>query len=92
MTNSIAKAGVYFAVYLFIMVTVFFVLSAPVNYIFDGFLLGEYGLAQDEMNTFVPLLKGAVQMAFAICLAAPLMWFVMWVFHREPDVSRYRRY
>ena len=77
MTNSIAKAGVYFIVYLFLMIAVFFVLSAPVNYIFDGILLGEYGLAQDEMNTFVPGLKAAVNMAFAIAVVTPLMWFVM---------------
>lgn len=84
--ESISKAGAVFVVYLFIVVAAYFLLSAPVDLIFDAFASADAAQASDELSTFIPQFRTALQIFFALFLALPVTWFVFWVFHREPGV------
>jgi len=89
--NSITVAGVIMLIYLSVMIMFFYLLSTPVNAIFDGLSGTSLGEATDEMATFLPWIRTAVNMVFAIGIATPITWFIFWIFNREPDFSRYRR-
>jgi len=86
--DSIALAGVSFLIFLFMAIAVYFLLSAPVETVLDSFLSGDFGDANDELAEFVPLIKTGVKIAFALAIATPMTYFIMWVFHREPAHER----
>ena len=90
--SSIIQAGVVFAVYLFVMILLYFVLSSPIDSVMNG-IIGSASntLASDEMTEFSPNFTWAVKLAFAISIAIPVTWFVFWLFSKEPFVG-IRRY
>jgi len=90
--RSITIIGATFLLYLFIMIIVFYVLSSPVAYIFDAFAGVPLGEASDEMATYLPYYRAAVQLGFAIGIATPVVWFIMKIFSREPAYYMPRRY
>lgn len=84
MSDSITYNGAIFLLFLFIAITVFFVLSTPVDNILEG-LLGLDGLeSSDELDTFIPLIQNAVKIAFSLGIATPVVWFIVKIFSREP--------
>ena len=89
MTDSITKAGVIFLIYLFMVVASYFVLSAPINAIIDALAGANFGSATTEIATVLPIVRTALQIFFALFLALPMTWFIMWIMHREP--SYYQR-
>lgn len=84
------RAGVLMLLYLFITIIVFFIISSPLDSIFNGFddTTGEHS---DEMDIYLPNIRTALNIFFALVIAAPIIGFIMWVFHREPDwgIRRY---
>ena len=92
MTDSISKAGAIFLIYLFIVITAFFILSKPVDSLFDSFDNNDMGEANDELDMVMPNIRIAFTIAFALMFAAPITWFIVWVVHREPATysRRYR--
>lgn len=90
--DNIIHAGVTFVVYLFIMVVLYFALSTPVDAIMDALLNVPLGEATDEMALYNPNISWALKLVFAIGISIPVTWFIFWVFSREPDVSRIRRF
>ena len=90
--TNIVHAGVVFAVYMFVMVSVYFLLSGPIDAIMNGITTGSLGDASDEMAQHSPDIEQAIKVAFAIGIATPATWFVMWVFSKEPFVGYKRRY
>lgn len=90
--GNIIHAGVTFVVYLFIMVVLYFALSTPVDSIMDALLNVPLGEATDEMALYNPNISWALKLVFAIGISIPVTWFIFWVFSREPDVSRIRRF
>ena len=88
--NNIVHAGVLFVVYLFIMVILYFTLSAPIDAVMDGIAGVPLGDASDEMAQHSPNINWAVKAAFACGIATPITWFVFWVFSKEPFIG-YRR-
>jgi len=89
--TNIVHAGVIFAVYLFIMILLYFTLSGPVDAIMDGLTNAPLGEAEDEMDTHSPNINWAIKAIFACGIATPLTWFVMWVFSKEPYIGVRRR-
>jgi len=90
--NSIAYAGLVFITYLFLMVTIFFVLSGPVDTIMTAFSDGAVGTSYaTQMNSYHAGFVLAIKIAFALGIAAPITWFIMWIFSREPAVYQYKR-
>jgi len=90
--RSITQAGVLFLAFLFMVVVFYFVLSGPVDAIFDGFDDVDDPISGDEIDLFLPNIRTAMNIAFALMLATPITGFIMWVFSREPFYERYRRY
>ena len=89
--DSLIRIGMLFIRYMFVVVAAYFLLSAPIEVIFDSFTGGDYGEATSEMGTYVPHFKSVLTIFFALFLALPVNWFIGVVFHREPSSYYYRR-
>ena len=83
MDDSIALAGIAFVVYVFVMITLAFALSEPIDAILEGIGLADVPDANEQLNLYIPLYRVAVQMALLIGMATPFVVFIMWVFNRE---------
>ena len=92
MENSIIKVGATLAIATFLIIVLFFVISGPMTSMFDSFDDVDAGEASDEMNEFLPDIRGAFWMGIAIAIITPSVIFVLWIFHREPDWYYRRRY
>jgi len=90
--RSVAVAGVLLIVYFSLAVIVFLAVSGPVDALLDGFDDADASEATDEMNTYLPNIRTAMKIAFALFIVTPVVGFVMWVFSREPFYEQYRRY
>jgi len=89
--DSIVRAGIIFLVFLFAMILVYFTISPFVEAMFDALDDVDDPETSDEMDTYLPYIRTAMTMAFAIGIATPVAWIFIWVFSREPDERRYRR-
>ena len=90
--DSIAHAGLIFLIYLFVMVSLFFLLSGPVDAIMTAFSDSAVGTSfETEMNQFHGDFVLAIKIAFALGVAAPVTWLVMWVFSQEAGHYQYKR-
>jgi len=87
--QSLVKAGMVFLVFLVIVLIIFFTLYPVVSTIFDAFDSADFGNAETEKDTYLPLIRTACTAFFAILIALPATWFIFWVFSREPDVRNY---
>lgn len=85
--GNIIHAGLIFVVYLFVAILLYYLLSYPVEVLINAFFVDSIS----ETFTILPLVKTALNIAFALSFAFPIVWFVVWVFSREPDVSMFRR-
>jgi len=90
--ENIVHAGVILAVYSFIMIALYFFLSAPIDAIMTGITGAPLGEAADEMVAYSPGLNWAIKAAFACGIATPATWFIFWVFSKEPFIGYKRRY
>lgn len=82
--RSLTKAGVVFLVSLFTVVLLYFVLSTPVNALYDGFGGADWAGAESQKAGYMGLIRGATTLFFSILITIPVVWFFLWVFHREP--------
>jgi len=86
---DIARAGVYMLVYLFVVVALYIFLSSP----FDDMVSGFEDLNMTASDAKVDYTGGVIRTVFDLIFAGlaivPLLWFIVWVFRREPD-WRYR--
>jgi len=89
--GGIIKAGVAMLVYLFLFLIVYFVISSPLDAIFDGLDDADAGEATDELDWMLPNITGALDIFFALIIAVPITGFIVWVFSREPDWYYNRR-
>jgi ABC-type Fe3+ transport system permease subunit len=90
--QSLTKAGVVFLVFLTIVLIAFFTLYPVVTSLFDAFESANFQNAEDEKDTYLPIIESACTAFFAILISLPATWFIFWVFSREPDITQYRRY
>lgn len=81
---KIIQMGVIMLVYLFMFSLVYYVISAPLDSIFDG-LAATDGEHADEMGVYLPNIRTALNIFFALVIATPIVGFIMWVYHREPE-------
>jgi hypothetical protein len=90
--DNILHAGLVFIVYLFIVIILYFVLSYPLDLIFDSLSAASVGTAaQNPMSWQLPGIRWGLNVAFALGFAYPVTWFAFWVFSKEPDFSMFRR-
>lgn len=89
MSDSITGIGVTFAAYIFLMLTLFYILGGPIDAVFDG-IIDSSSISQ--VATYGPNYKFAARIAFAIGITTPVFWIVAKVFSREPTDFTRRRY
>ena len=82
---KIIQAGAMMLIYLFMFSLVYFILATPLDAVFDGFDNIKGGEAVDEMDEYLPNIRTALNIFFALVIAIPIVGFIMWVYHREPD-------
>jgi len=87
---NIIRIGGSLLIGLFMVIILYFVISTPLEIIFDAFDDADTADATDDMNIYLPYIRNAMSMAFAVAIAAPLVIFVMRTFEREPRYD-YRR-
>jgi hypothetical protein len=91
--DNLIHAGVFFGVYLFVMICVFFFMSGPVDTMLSGFgSVAEGTISEPYMNSFLPGIRQAIWMVFAIGMSIPITWFIFWVFSRDPFQGLVKRY
>jgi len=88
---QIVKAGAILIIYLFIVLIAFFTISTPFDEIMSGVEDADTGAAEPYIAEHSGWYRILFNMFFAMFGIAPMVWFVVWVFHREPDWG-YRRY
>lgn len=91
MAYGIIRAGVVILVYMFIVMIAFFCLSPFMDSFVGSFEGGDYGDATDEVQSLLPDVTWAFNMAFALFAAIPVTWFIVWVFSRDPS-WQYKKY
>jgi len=60
--------------------------------LFDTFDELEDPASQEYYDHYLPNLKTGWNMFFAFLVAAPITWFIVWVFSREPQWYQTRRF
>jgi len=82
---DIIRGGVIMGVYLFIIIATYIFLSGP----FDDMMTSFENLNLTNSDTEVESASTWGRLTFNIIFAGlavvPLLWFIVWVFHREPD-------
>jgi len=77
--------GAIMAVYVFIVVILYMVLSTPFNSIIGDFEDLNMSNSDSEVEAGSSQVGTVFNMVFAGLVLVPLIWFVFWCFHREPD-------
>ena len=85
------QAGLTMIVGVAMFAIVFFVISEPLDLILDGFDNME-GDTSDEMDLYLPSIRSAMKIAFALIIISPVVGFMVWVYSRNPEWTYYRRY
>lgn len=82
---DIVRSGIIMGTYLFIIIIIYMVLSSP----FDDMMSGLEDLNMTASDAKVEDASSwgrtVFDMMFAGLALVPLLWFVVWVFRREPD-------
>lgn len=89
--DSLLIATMVFITFAFLTITIFYTLSTPIDTIYEGFLDADLGEAEGPSEWLLPYYRLATSMVFAIGILTPVVWYIMWIFHREPAYERYRR-
>lgn len=90
--TSLTKAGVVLLTYLFIVLLTYFILSVPINMIFDAFQGANWAAAESHKVSYMAEIRQVCTLFFAIFISIPIVWFFFWVFHREPNYGEVRRF
>jgi len=91
--SSISRIGMVFVCYLFCMLITFFVLSEPIDQLWDAFDSSDFGdneEADEHKTDLIVRIRIVMKMFWALFMALPMAWVVSKVFSREP-ATYYRR-
>ena len=82
---DIARAGVIMCAYLFIVVIFYIVLSSPFDDMMTAFEDANITGSDTQVDAAGSTNRIVFNLFFAGLVFAPILYFVVWVFHREPD-------
>jgi uncharacterized membrane protein len=92
MPDNIIHAGLIFVVYLAVAIVLYLFFSPAAFAVLDGVAGGAVGTSSESyMNIYKDGIVMAVSMAFAFGVAFPVVWFIFWVFSRDPFEGLMRR-
>lgn len=86
--SSVVRAGGIMLIGTFAILVLYFVISTPITAMFDSFDDAETPYSDDEMNEYLPNIRTALNMAFAIAIITAAVIFIFWIFHREQEPYR----
>ena len=82
---DIVKAGVMLAVYLFVVTAIYIFLSSPFDDVVTGFEDIDLTASDEHLESSGAMIRNVFDMMFVGLAAVPIVWFMVWVFRREPD-------
>lgn len=91
MEDGIILRGILLVTYMFSLVVAYIILSNPFEQMIAGIETGAAGAGITEVASTGTILRLTFNICFALAGIIPSIWFIAWVFGREPDWS-YRRY
>lgn len=82
---DIIRAGVLMIAYLFIIIALYMFLSSPFDDIVTSFENINATASDAHIESASSYGRTVFNMIFAGLAIVPMLWFIVWVFHREPD-------
>jgi len=82
---DIARAGVIMSAYLAIVVIIYIVLSSPFNQMMNAFEDANITGSDTQVDASGVICRAAFELFFAALAFVPIIYFVVFVFRREPD-------
>jgi len=89
---NIVINGALMAFYLFIIVTCYIFLSGPFNDMVSSFETSDVGSSGPKVDEASGIARTVFNMIFACLILAPIVWFIVWCFRKEPGEEYYRRF
>jgi len=89
---NIVVNGVLMIVYMFIVIACYLFLSTPFDDMVSGFEDVNSTATDAKVEDASSMARTVFNMIFACLILAPIVWFIMWCFKREPGEEYYRRY
>jgi len=86
---DIVRNGILLIIYLFVIVALFIFLSGPFDDIVTSFEDVNSSASDTEIESSSGYNRLVFDMVFVMLALVPIIWFIVWCFHREPD-WRYR--
>lgn len=83
--NDIIRNGVILIVYLFIIITLYIFLSGPFDDITTSFENINLTASDSHIESSAATIRTVFNMVFGGLAIVPIVWFIVWCFHREPD-------
>ena len=87
--ENIIKAGVILAVYEFLMLIMYFLLSKPIPVFINSVMNTEI---VPELETYGTLGLNIFNMMFGVAFIIPIVWFLIWCIREDPQQFMFRRY
>jgi len=82
---DIARSGVIMCAYLFIVVVLYIVLSSPFDDMMTAFEDTNITGSDTQVDAAGALGRTVFDLFFGGLVFAPIIYFIVWVFRREPD-------
>jgi len=89
---NIVFNGVLMIVYLFVIIACYLFLSSPFDDMVRGFEDINNTVTDAKVEDASSMARTVFNMVFAGLILAPIVWFIVWCFRREPGEEYYRRY
>jgi len=84
--------GILMIVYMFIIIACYLFLSSPFDELISGFENINSSKTDVKVEDASSTARTIFNMVFACLILAPVIWFIVWCFRREPGEEYYRRY
>lgn len=82
---DIVRSGIIMGAYLFVIIIIYMVLSSPFDDMMSSFEDLNMTKSDAKVEDASSWGRAVFDMIFAGLALVPLLWFVVWVFRREPD-------
>jgi hypothetical protein len=82
---NIVRNGVMMAVYVFIVVVLYIIISSPFNDIMSSYEDVNLTSSDAEVEQGASMGRTVFDIIFAMFILIPIIWFVFMCFYREPD-------
>jgi amino acid transporter len=86
---NIIRSGAIMAVYVFIVIILYMVISSPFDDIMTSFSDLDLANSDAEVESGISYGRIVFDIIFALAVLIPIIWFIFMCFSREPDWREY---